>query len=241
MIAEFMKKIAFSNQLLKVARFLHFTKITPEPLILNDEKCLLLSPHPDDETFGCGGLLLNYPANFHVVCITDGRCGGYLLTEEENKVVRKNEFLQAMDFYGINSYSFMDIEDRKLIYNYEKFSSLDISDYDLIFLPSYFDQHKDHKAMSVLLQKLLKHKKYKLSMKIVFYELWAPLPLINRYVDLCPIIEKKKEAIKIYASQQKYLDFFEGIIGLNRYRGMLTSVGFAEGYSLLDVKTFKKL
>ena len=232
---------AFANQLLKATRFLHFIKVTPEPLNLSSENCLLLCPHPDDETFGCGGLILKSPQNFHVVCITDGRSGGYNLTEEENQAIRKKEFLQAMEFYGINSYNFLEIEDRRLIYNYEKFSSLEISNYDLIFLPNYFDQHKDHKAVTVLLQKILRNKNYKPSLKIVFYELWAPLPLINRILDITPIINKKKEAINIYKSQHKYLGFENGIIGLNQYRGMQVSVGYAEGYCLIDVETFKKL
>ncbi len=229
------EKITFSNQLLKVARFLHFTKITPQPLVLDSEKCLFLAPHPDDETFGCAGLLIKYPENFHVVCITDGRHGR---CESE---ARKDEFLSAMAFYGVDSYEFLDIEDRKLIYNYEKFSSIEIADYDYVFLPNYFDQHKDHKAVNVLLQKLLKQKNYKPGLKIIFYELWSPLPIINRILDITKIAGKKKEAINIYKSQHKYLGFLDGIIGLNQYRGMLASVGFAEGYCVVDVERFREL
>lgn len=240
-IKKYLENSAFSNQLLKAANFLHFTKITPEPFSLKDEKCLLLAPHPDDETFACAGMLLNHPKNFHVMCITDGRSGGYLLSDEENIVVRKNEFVEAMNFYGIKSYDFLEIQDRKLIYNYENFSSLHISDYDYIFLPNCFDQHKDHKAVTVLLQKFLKNNKHKSTLKIVFYEMWSPLPLINKMLDITPIIEKKKDAMRIYESQHNYLNFMDGIIGLNQYRGMQISVGYAEGYCLTDVKTFHKL
>lgn len=233
--------MAFANQLLKAANFMHFTKITPEPFSLNNEKCLLLAPHPDDETFGCAGMLINYPQNFHVMCITDGRCGGYNLSEEENIVVRKAEFERAMEVFGVKSYEFLEIQDRKLIYNYENFSSLDISTYDYVFLPNCFDQHKDHKAVTVLLKKLLRHKKHKSDLKIVFYEIWSPLPLINKILDITFIIDKKREAIKVYESQHNYLNFEDGIIGLNQYRGMQISVGYAEGYCLTDVKTFQKL
>lgn len=234
-IKRFIEKLAFNNQLLKAFRFLHFTKIEPEPLLINDEKCLLLAPHPDDETFGCGGLLINFPQNFNVICLTDGRHGGH---ESE---LRYDEFIRAMEFYGIESYSFLNIEDRKLVYNYENFSKLEVSDYDIIFLPNYHDQHKDHKAVTVLMQKLLMNKKHKADLKIIFYELWSPLTVINRILDITPVIDKKKQAIAIYKTQHKYLGFMDGIIGLNQYRGMQASIGFAEGYCLIDLKTFQKL
>ena len=41
-----------------------------------NDKCLVLAPHADDESIGCGGLLLKYPNNFEVVVLTDGRKGG---------------------------------------------------------------------------------------------------------------------------------------------------------------------
>lgn len=236
-----LENIAFSNQLLKAARFLHFEKITPQPLTLKDERCLLLAPHPDDETFGCGGLLITYPENFDVVCMTDGRCGGYSTTEDENIATRKKEFARAIDSYGIESYKSLDIKDRKLIYNYEKFRSLEIENYDIIFLPNYFDQHKDHKAVTVLLQRLLNEKKHKPTLKLIFYELWSPLPLVNRILDITKIIDKKKEAVNIYESQHKYLNYLDGIVGLSRYRGMQISVGFAESYCEINIETFMKL
>lgn len=49
---------------------MNFIKIKP------DDKCLVIAPHADDESIGCGGLLLTYPQNFEVVVLTDGRRGG---------------------------------------------------------------------------------------------------------------------------------------------------------------------
>lgn len=37
-----------------------------------DDKCLVIAPHADDESIGCGGLLLKYPDNCDVVVLTDG-------------------------------------------------------------------------------------------------------------------------------------------------------------------------
>ena len=40
-----------------------------------DEKAriLIVSPHPDDETIGCGGILAKYGSQCDVVVLTDGR------------------------------------------------------------------------------------------------------------------------------------------------------------------------
>jgi LmbE family N-acetylglucosaminyl deacetylase len=226
---------------MKLTRMLHFEKIFPEYLTLKKEKCLLLAPHPDDETFGCSGLLLKHPENFQVICITDGKHGGRHDTEEEKNSMRRQEFLEVMESYKINNYSFLEIEDRKLIYNFDKFKKINIEEYDYIFIPGYYDQHKDHKAVTVLLQKLLSEKSHKLEVKIVFFEIWSPLPLVNRVVDITGVINRKKEIISLYSSQNRYVDFLEGIVGLNRYRGMLSNVGYAEGYCEMDLKTFLKL
>ena len=49
--------------------------------IEENTKILLLAPHPDDESIGCGGILIKHPNNFKVICLTDGRCGSDTLTQ----------------------------------------------------------------------------------------------------------------------------------------------------------------
>ena len=98
---------------------------------------------------------------------------------------------------GIRSHDVvLDIEDRDLINNYEKFSVIDIKDYDYIFIPNLIDQHKDHKAVSILLKQLLEEKEHKDDLKICMYEVWATLALPNKSVDIEEHIETKKSIIK---------------------------------------------
>ena len=63
----------------------------------------------------------------------------------------------------------------------------------------------------------------------------------NYFIDVTKVIRKKRELIQIYASQNKNLWFFKGIISLNAYRGMLVNRGWAEMYTVLNVNTFKKI
>ena len=41
-----------------------------------NDKCLIIAPHADDESIGCGGILLKYLQNCEVVVLTDGGKGG---------------------------------------------------------------------------------------------------------------------------------------------------------------------
>ncbi len=241
MFKKLIRSLAFSNRLLKAARLLHFEKIPVTPLRLRPEdRCLLLSPHPDDETLGCGGALLAYPKQFHVVCLTDGGGGGRRRNESAVRI-RRGEFAAAMESVGISSYECLDIEDRMLIKNYPAFAEIDVAGYDYIFLPSYFDEHKDHKAVTVLLQKLLGQKPHKSDVKLVFYEVWSALTVPNAYLDISATIERKKDLIALYSSQLRELDYLTGIIALNRYRGMVFGCEHAEAYSVLDLTAFHKL
>jgi len=236
------QKIIYANRFLRLARIFHFEKLEPVNFeLFTDDKCLLLAPHPDDETMGCGGLLLKYPNNFDIVCLTDGQHGGYNQTGEEIAVARKAEFEKAMDKIGILNYCMLNIQDRKLIHNYTVFENINIDKYDYIFIPNYFDQHKDHKAVTILLQKLLRSSNHKKNLKIAFYEVWSPITIPNFYINISDVIEKKEALIDVYKSQTKYVNFKNGIKSLNSYRGMQFNCNYSEVFSILDLNTFMKL
>ncbi|MDD3013833.1 MAG: PIG-L family deacetylase [Candidatus Gastranaerophilales bacterium] len=236
------QKIVYANRFLRLARIFHFEKIAPAKLELNsNNKCLLLAPHPDDETMGCGGLLLKHSSIFDVVCLTDGRYGGYDQSNDEIAALRKIEFEKALDKIGILNYCMLKIEDRKLIKNYPVFENINVEKYDYVFIPNYFDQHKDHKAVTILLQKLLRTKKHKVNLKIAFYEVWSPITIPNFYFDISDVIEEKESLIDIYQSQLKHVDFKAGIKSLNLYRGMQFNCRFSEVFSIIDINTFMKL
>ncbi|MEI8377524.1 MAG: PIG-L deacetylase family protein [bacterium] len=208
-----------------------------------DARCLCLAPHPDDESIGMGGTLIKKGELFDVICITNGTGGvAQELLEIEKINIRKNEFEQAMQRLKLNSYSFFDhIEDRKLVLHSKDFKKIDISQYDYIFIPNIIDQHRDHKAVSILLKELLKSEKHKKTLKIAFYEVWQTLALPNLYVDISDVIEEKKVLIEIYKSQLASKNYTRKTVGLNNFRGLLPNVDYAEAFSVIDVSTFKKI
>ena len=204
-------------------------------------KCLCLCPHQDDESIGMGGTLAKYNKNFSVICLTNGAKGLKSLPKNEAIKVRCDEFSNALAQASINDYKVLDIEDRALIESYDKFSVIDVADYDYIFIPNLIDQHKDHKAVSILLKQLLAEKPHKNDVKICMYEVWATLALPNRSVDIESHIEIKKAMIQSYKSQIEQRDYYTPIIGLNMYRAQQLNKKFVEDFTLLTVEEFNNL
>ena len=71
------------------------------------DKILIVAPHPDDETIGCGGILTLYGSQCDVVLLTDGRLGkpeNSDLTEEQTATVRHKEFVSVMEYFHVNNY-----------------------------------------------------------------------------------------------------------------------------------------
>ena len=206
-----------------------------------NDRCLCIAPHPDDESIGAAGILLKNPEKFKVVCVTDGQRGSEKYSKEEIIRIRKEEFKSAMEYANIKDWQMLDIPDKHVIDNYNIFKSIDISSYDYIFIPNILDQHQDHKAVCINLAKLLKDKKYKKNVKIMMYEVWSSLPLPNSYTDIKDIKENKKEMINKHKSQVESLDYTNKIVELNSYRALQVFKECIEAYMMIDVKTLQKM
>lgn len=206
------------------------------------QNCLCLSPHPDDESIGMGGLLALYPNLFEVILLTDGKKGIKDVPPEEIIEIRENEFKKAMTIAGIEKISFLKAEDKKLLDAYNLFQKINLETYDYIFVPNIIDQHPDHKAVSLLLKRLLDSGiKVKPELKICFYEVWSALGFVNAFVDISSIIETKKAMIDCYKSQTAQKDYEYHALGLNQYRGMLKDKKYVEAFCIMDTEEFKKI
>lgn len=202
--------------------------VKPQPLTLKEnDKCLVLAPHPDDESIGCAGIMAISPKNFKVICLT--HASDY----------RKDEFINAMNVLGVEN-NILDIKDKHIIEDYETFKTIDFKGFNYIFIPYVYDQHNDHKAISVHLNKYLKENNLK-DLKVVFYEVWSTMNMPNAFVDISSVVDKKREAINCHKSQVEEKDYTSKILGLNEYRGMLNNLGYAEAYTVLEEKDFLKI
>ncbi len=240
-----MKSFIFKHLISKLYKTYFSLNLKPKEFaIKKNSRCLLLSPHADDETIGCGGTILQHPENFDVYCLTNGFKGidSKELSPEEKVAIRKKEFIEAMEKASVNYYHFFeDIDDKRLIMRFDRFKTISLTDYDYIFIPNILDQHRDHKAVAILLNELLKERPYKKDVKILMYEVWSALALPNAFVDIEDTMDAKLELLKTYKSQNATRDYLGTIEGLNRYRGLNPQRKYVEAFCMLDIEDFKKL
>ena len=235
-MGKFIKKTIMKNIYKKLLNRIYNpflqTNIKPQPLeIKESDKCLVIAPHPDDESIGCGGILKLFPDNFDVISLTHG----------DETDIRHLEMNEAMEFAQIKNLKMLNLPDKNIISGQKEFNEIDISKYNYIFIPYIFDQHKDHKSVSVLLNEKLKHGNYKPNLKIAYYEVWSAINMPQYYVNITKVIEDKKKMINFHKSQVASKDYADKISGLNSYRGLLRNLGAVEAFSVLDVSDFQKL
>ena len=131
------------------------------------ERLVVLAPHMDDETIGCGGTLARHMragAKARVVFLTDGRAGGSgsgqsrtgrRNAEAQLVSTRKEEARRALAILGVESISFLDAEDGMLAQDRTVATRLReilaAERPELIYVPHFVEQHPDHTAASAVL------------------------------------------------------------------------------------------
>lgn len=189
-------------------------------------RILVLSPHPDDESIGCGGTLVQHIENgdeIYTIFLTSGEKGGHGLSEQETLVTREQEAKAATAVLGIQKFDFWRQVDGALRVT----SSLVTRLREIIieWSPNYIyvthdkEMHPDHRAAARLLKTSLRSISNLNAMNVLMFEVWTPLQNMDEIVDISSHIKIKTKAIKEYKSQCAVIKFDQAILGLNRYRG----------------------
>jgi LmbE family N-acetylglucosaminyl deacetylase len=97
----------------------HLLNLTSTEIASNElrRSAVVFSPHPDDESLGCGGTIIKKKkvgASVSLVHMTDGSASTNLISKEQLKAIRKRESLNAGRILGVNDTYFLDFEDSKL-------------------------------------------------------------------------------------------------------------------------------
>ena len=193
----------------------------------HNKKVLLISPHPDDEVFGCGGTLTLLKRNnctIRIVVVTDGGKGDPL-----NKhggmvcALRRQEVIAAMALLDIKDICFLMEPDGELdvtLASVKKKLDDVYNDFkpDWVFTPSLYETHRDHVGVGYLT--ILHWIERGFQERVFCYELWGALPT-NVLVDITAVIDTKKKLIGQYKIPLSYLEYFSPIMGLAAYRGLL--------------------
>lgn len=232
-----------SSGLLQVSGVYNHSAMVWQP---GAEKILVLAPHMDDETIGCGGTLALHArrgAQITVVFLTDGRNGSTEVNtlygeEREQKQrelieLRTTEARAALQRLGVNRMICLDAEDGALErcdWAAEQLRDVLLKHRpDIVYLPFYLEEHPDHRAASRVL--LDAAAGTSLQFQCMGYEVWTPL-FPNCLVRIDSTVETKKQALQEYRSQLKQCDYLHASIGLNAHRsaGLINPPGF-QGYA----------
>jgi LmbE family N-acetylglucosaminyl deacetylase len=225
------------------------------PRLINrfdDPSVVVLAPHMDDEIIGPGGsVALHVRAESLVtfVFMTDGAAGdpeilfSKLPNDElkrrkrELSQTRKMESQQAAKLLGVTDLRFLDGPDGALRARPAMVHALcEILEQrrpGLIYAPALTDNHRDHWATNRILRAALDRLPTRDTSTLLIrgYEVWTALPA-NCMADISSVGDLKRQAIDVFASQTRFVDYSRAIVGLNQYRSMmhLLGKGMAEAF-----------
>lgn len=217
-----------------------------------ERRVLVIAPHPDDESLGCGGtikLLTDAKTVVDVCFLTRGEQGtevpgcGRPETEAQLANVRTGEARDAARILGIDQTFFLDGRDGRLAEDPHIVGRLVelLGDrhYTQAFVPWPREAHVDHQTAFQFFQAAL-HRVPELS-SIWLYEVWSPLSP-NNYVPIDGTWEAKRLAIQAHHSQLECLDYLEAFLGLASYRALACPPSrYAEAFVVLDRDATLKL
>lgn len=208
-------------------------RITPE------DRLLVVSPHPDDESIGCGGLLLLYGAQTDVLLITDGRTAhGHDLSDDECATLRREEFVRATNCTKADNIMQLNVPDTKAFLCETKLNEIDLSKYTKVFVPNRAEENTDHRAVNECVRRALRRKHCR--SELYEYEVWAPLAFPTHYLDISSVVQGKDDLISCYKSQLSLRDYHAMSRGLAAYRGVGCHIQYAEAYELISRKNQRK-
>ncbi len=191
---------------------------------------VIVAPHPDDETLGCGGaiaLLHRFGCNVNVLVVSDGtrsHPNSRKYPTSALRALRERETIAAMAILGINAdaVTFLGLPDGAVpCLEASEFTAavsqcqtyLDRHAPQTIFAPWRFDPHPDHRATCQLIQAALQTLPQ--TPRLIEYPIWdwdtkqrgnAPKATHTGWrLKIGDVLALKEEAIAAYQSQTTHL------------------------------------
>jgi LmbE family N-acetylglucosaminyl deacetylase len=193
---------------------------------IKSESILVVAPHPDDETLGCGGaiaLLRSRGYTVKILVVSDGTQSHPNSSKYPAPVLRNlraTETIWAMGLLGVetNHIAFLQLPDGAVPKIREpdfqaavnRFCTyLELANPKIVFAPSRSDPHPDHRATWQILCTAIRQSR--LSPRVIEYPIWdwdlKQRKLSNQDVvhpwrlDIAEVLALKQQAIAAYRSQ----------------------------------------
>ena len=213
---------------------------------------LIVAPHPDDETLGCGGTILKHKKNgdkiYWLIVTEINQNLGY--SDEEIRM-RTEEINKISNFYDFHAVY-------KCGYPTTKLDALPMTDIvkkisgifneinpNIVYLPFKNDIHTDHQVVFKAVASCTKWFRNLSVKRILAYETLSETEFSlgldgafkpNYFVNIDDFLDRKLEAMAIYQTELSEFPFprsFEALRSLAYFRGVASGYKAAEAFELL--------
>lgn len=184
--------------------------------IAEDERFVVVAPHPDDESLGTGGVLLRHPGQADVYVISDGGLADPAVPSDQMVAQRRAEFECAMELARPASIHWLGFPDAHLSECPHCVDAIDFTQYTKAFLPWTESLHPDHVAVAQF--SLARMKQQGAQCEVFLYELQAPFRCPTHFFEITEVLEAKRELIHCYQSTLALYPQDEVTLALNKFR-----------------------
>jgi N-acetylglucosamine malate deacetylase 1 len=199
---------------------------------------LVVAPHQDDETIGCGGALalqVRAQASAYVVMLQDGADGhaDLGLARQDLVALRNEESRRAAAVIGMEPPRFLNHADLAGAFPQavdEVRSILKERSVDAVFVPFFLDAHPDHRTANYILGEALSG--IDGNVRVFGYEVWG-LCVPNVILVIDEVMDQKIEMLSCFDFANKAVDYVHRTKGLNMYHSCMLGAGmcrFAERF-----------
>jgi LmbE family N-acetylglucosaminyl deacetylase len=193
---------------------------------------LVIAPHPDDESIGCGGAICLHADQGHrvtTVFLTSGEYGLRELAKEAAWRVREREAERAAKILGVASVEFLRRPDQYLEEDISNAARalkpiLQREKPEVLYLTHERDFHPDHRA-TVPIVRTAVHAAGIAEPTLLSYEVLTPLTEFDRAEDISLVMQRKLKAMRAHRSQIRQFRYDLAFRAMNRYRGVMAQSG----------------
>ncbi len=214
---------------------------------------LVVAPHPDDETLGCGGTLLRHHArgdrvSWLIMTCMDKSVG---YTEDQIRERREEIYNVAYSYGMVNVFPLKfptttldTISQRELLESVA--GVINQVKPEVIYLPNRSDIHSDHRVTFDVIMASIKTFRISSILKVLMYEVLSETEFTpslqsnafvpNSFSDISDVLEKKIEIMKLYRNQLGIHPFprsEENMRALAIFRGAIARVKYAEAFMVI--------
>jgi len=216
------------------------------------KKILVVAPHPDDETLGCGGVILKHIANgdeVHWLIVTNiSKEYGWSSKDVNIRATEIEKVSKMYKFHQVHCFSLPTTRLDEI--NYSELVSMFTKVLNLIkpsniYMPYRFDVHTDHQITAKAIQSSIKPFRTPFVQRVLMYETLSETGLNyvegksfspNVFINIDKYIDLKLEIMSVYESELGEHPFprsKKAIKALSILRGSQSNNEDAESFELV--------